>query len=238
MTQPFDVWLLGLGAFGCTLAGGLVALRLGPGMRFVTGLSAGAVVGLALFELIPEAAQLGTGSKGLETVMLAVGVGFCLYMAAQRALERLGSTTSLNHLGAASLTLHSFFDGLGIGLAFKVSASVGFAVAVAVLAHDLCDGVNTITVTLQDGSERARQAALRWLCVNAAAPLSGILLAGLAPLDASAFAPLAAGFAGVFLYIGAVELLPRSLAQWPSPLASLPAITGVASIYLVASVAR
>jgi zinc transporter ZupT len=233
-----SLWLLGLGAFGCTLAGGVLALRLGRNLRFITGLSAGAVVGLALFELIPEAAQSGGGRNGVAAVMLAVGVGFCLYMAAQRLLERLEAGPSANHLGPASLTLHSFFDGLSMGLAFKVSPGVGFAVAAAILAHDLCDGVNTVTVALRDPSDRTRRLAARWLWANASAPLAGILLASLAPLDASVFTPLVAGFAGVFLYIGAAELLPRSLDGWRSPLASLPPITGVVSIYVVSSLAR
>ncbi len=238
MDKSSGMWLLGVGAFACTYAGGLLALRLGRNMRFVTGLSAGAVVGLALFELIPEAAELQKGVGRVQAVMLAVGVGFCLYMAVQRSFERLEFTGSSNHLGAGSLTLHSFFDGLGIGLAFKVSAAVGFTVAVAVLAHDLCDGVNTITVALRDQSVEARRSALRWLLANALAPIIGIGLASIAPLDAAAFAPLSAGFAGVFLYIGAAELLPRSFQGWRSPLASLPAATGLASIYVVSSLAR
>ena len=235
MPQPIGVWLLGLGTCACTLLGGLIALRLGRNIRFVTGLSAGAVVGLALFELIPEAAQLRAGVSGFRAVMLAVGTGFCLYMAASQWLNRLGTGASHGHLGAASLTLHSFFDGLSIGLAFKVSPSVGLAVAVAVLAHDLCDGVNTISVALRGETADARRIAFLWLCANACAPLTGIALASLAPVNASIFAPMAAGFAGVFLYIGAAELLPRSLSGWRSPFAVLPAITGVASIYVVAS---
>ena len=91
MIQPFGIWLLGLGTFVCTLTGGLIALRLGRNIRFITGLSAGAVVGLALFELIPEAAQLRTGAGGFRGVMLAVGVGFCLYMAATQSLKPAGS---------------------------------------------------------------------------------------------------------------------------------------------------
>ncbi len=232
MNQGLDVWLLGIGAFACTLAGGGLALLLGRNIRFITGLSAGAVVGLALFDLIPEAAQLDPGPGRFQAIMVAVSAGFCLYMAAHRVLHRVSGVVASNHLGAASLTLHSFFDGLGIGLAFKVSPGVGSAVAIAVLAHDLCDGVNTVAVAL-NGRLQGRFVALRWLAVNAAAPLLGIAVAAVVPVGATTLAPLAAGFAGVFLYIGAVELLPKSFACWRSPLASLPVMSGVAAIYLV-----
>ena len=55
------------------------------------------------------------------------------------------------HLGPASLTAHSLLDGLGIGLAFQVAPAIGVVVAVAVLAHDVADGVNTVTLSLSGG---------------------------------------------------------------------------------------
>src|SRR5207302_4376323 len=64
-------------------------------------------------------------------------------------------------LGAASLSLHSFLDGVGIGLAFKVSTTVGAVVAAAVLAHDFSDGINTVSVILKNRGKGIR--ALKWL---------------------------------------------------------------------------
>ena len=89
---------------------------------------------------------------------LFVAVGFFAFMFLNRVLllhpedeehsdhghHRQGS------LGAASLSLHSFLDGVGIGLAFKVSTTVGAIVAAAVLAHDFSDGVNTVSVILKN----------------------------------------------------------------------------------------
>ena len=74
--------------------------------------------------------------------------------------------------GAASLSLHSFLDGVGIGLAFKVSTAVGAVVAAAVLAHDFSDGINTVTVVLKNRGRGL--SALRWLAVDAIAPLAGV----------------------------------------------------------------
>ena len=228
-----DVWLLGVAAFVSTLAGGVLALRLGERIRLITGLSAGAVVGLAIFDLVPEAFRIGGGALGLQAVMLAVALGFAIYMVAHRTLERLSGSVAPNHLGAASLTLHSVFDGLGIGLAFKLSPVVGQAVAIAVLAHDLCDGINIVSVALIGAGPQARRAARGWLGVNAAAPLGGIAVASLVPVSAATFAPLTAGFAGVFLYIGAAELLPRSYAGLPSAWTSAATVVGMLGIYCV-----
>ncbi len=232
-----EVWVLGAAAFVCTLAGGILALKLGPRIRLITGLSAGALLGLALFDLMPEAFEIAGGHVGKSSLMLAVGVGFGCYMVTKRALARLAGVGA-NHLGAASLTLHSIFDGLAIGLAFRLSARVGEAVAAAVLAHDLCDGMNTVVVALDGERPNVRRAARGWLYVNAAAPLAGIAVTTLVPVDLAVFAPLTAAFAGVFLYIGASELLPRSYAGAPNAWTSGATAVGMGAIYFVTQVSR
>lgn len=40
--------------------------------------------------------------------------------------------------------LHSLLDGMGIGFASQIDARAGWLVALAVLTHDLADGVNTV----------------------------------------------------------------------------------------------
>src|SRR3954464_11790098 len=72
----------------------------------------------------------------------------------------------------ASLSLHSFLDGVGIGLAFKVSTAVGVVVAAAVLAHDFSDGINTVTMILKNRGRSWR--AARWLLLDAVAPVLGV----------------------------------------------------------------
>ena len=225
------VWLLGLAALACTLAGGVLALQLRARIRLITGLSAGAVVGVALFDLVPESLKVGAGSFGIQAVMLSVGLGFAAYMLFHRALERWRGSHAGTHLNAASLTFHSLLDGLGIGLAFKVSPQVGQAVAIAVLAHDLCDGVNVVTVALGADGEFDRVAAKRWLGVNALAPLAGIGLSTLISIGPDVLAPLSAAFAGLFLYIGASELLPRSHVGFPSLWTSATTGVGMMAVY-------
>ena len=230
VTTP-SLWLLGLAAFASTLAGGVLALRLRVRIRLITGLSAGAIVGVALFDLVPESFRIGAGSFKLQAVMLAVGAGFAAYMLFHRSLEHLQGSQAGTHLNAASLTLHSLLDGLGMGLAFKVSPQVGQAVAIAVLAHDLCDGVNVVTVALGGRDGFDRRSARRWLGVNAMAPIAGIALSTLVSVGPETLAPLSAVFAGVFLYIGASELLPQSHSGFPSLWTSATTGVGMMAIY-------
>ena len=227
-----DLELIGLGlaAAAATLAGGSLALRLPNRLYLIVGFSAGAVVGVALLDLLPEALTLG----GLPALVLtAVAVGFMAYLAADRAMSAAGG--GRGHLGAGSLTLHSLMDGLAIGLAFQVSAAVAAVVTLAVLAHDIADGVNTVSVSL--AGQAGRRWARRWLLADAAAPLAGVLLSRLVSVPPAALSLALAAFAGFFLCIGACELIPASYRGHPRAWTTVSTLAGCGAIWLVVRLA-
>jgi zinc transporter ZupT len=192
------------------------------------------VIGVALFDLTPEALQLGAHGFSAATVLGAIGAGFCGYMLLERTL-RAAAEGKGGHLGPASLTLHSLVDGLGIGLAFQIAPAIGAVVAVAVLAHDIADGINTVTLSLSGGGGTAR--ARGWLIADAAAPLVGIGLTRLFSVPAATLGLAVALFAGFFLYIGASELAPASHRALPRVGTSLATTAGMAAIWLVVRLA-
>ncbi|HEX3407915.1 MAG TPA: hypothetical protein VHS81_11810 [Caulobacteraceae bacterium] len=192
------------------------------------------MIGVALFDLAPEALSLGGKLAAPETVMGITGIGFCAYMLMDRAM-RAAAEGRAGHLGPASLTLHSLVDGLGIGLAFQVSPAIGAVVAAAVLAHDLADGVNTVTLSLSGGGGPAR--ARGWLIADAAAPLVGIGLTRLFTVPEGPLGLAIAVFAGFFLYIGASALAPASHRAAPQLRTSLATAAGMAAIWVVVRLA-
>jgi ZIP family zinc transporter len=220
--------LLGSGAVLATFLGGSFALVRRDRLHLVLGFSAGAVLGVALFDLLPEAIDLAGAHYAASTVGLLVGAGFFAFMLVDRVMllhpDRRGAA------GAATLSLHSFLDGVGIGLAFKVSASVGVVVAAAVLAHDFSDGINTVTAVLKNRGERTR--ALRWLAADAAAPLLGVLSTSFFSLGSATLGLVLAVFCGFFLYIGAGDLLPESHHRHPRRLTAGMNLAGAAVIWL------
>src|SRR5579872_3051601 len=108
-----------------TFAGGSLALRFGSSIALLAGLSGGAVVGVALCDLLPEALELSRGSHTFLDVTIAVAGGFATYFTLERTCDALKESGRgyRRHLAPASLTLHSLMDGLGIGLAFQVSSA-------------------------------------------------------------------------------------------------------------------
>ena len=211
-----------------------MALRFRDRIPLILGFSAGAVIGVALFDLTPEALELAAPIASPAVILGVLGAGFCGYMLLERTLRAVAQGRS-GHVGPASLTVHSLLDGLGVGLAFQVSPAIGVVVAVAVLAHDVSDGVNTVTLSLSGGGGAAR--ARGWLIADAAAPLVGIGLTRLFGVPPGPLGLIIALFAGFFLYIGAAELTPASHRALPRLWTSLATIAGMAAIWIVVRLA-
>jgi ZIP family zinc transporter len=224
---------IGLAAGLATLSGGWLALRFASCIHLVLGFSAGAVIGVALFDLAPEAFRLARATRDPAEITGVVALGFFGYLLIDRALL-IFSTRDMGHrghLGAGSLTIHSLLDGLAIGLGFQVSTAVGLVLAIAVLAHDFSDGINTVNLTLAGSASRG--AARRWLFADAFAPLCGILISRFIVVPRGVLAILIAAFAGFFLYIGASELLPDSHHRHPRAWTTIATLMGAGLIYAV-----
>src|SRR5579872_895684 len=104
--------LLGLAAGAATLVGGALALRFASKIHLILGLSAGAVLGVAFFDLLPEALALA-GRSGVAMIPAAAAAGFVFYLVLDRVLLIASSHEAghRGHLGAGTLTVHSFIDG-------------------------------------------------------------------------------------------------------------------------------
>ena len=110
-------------------------------------------------------------------------------------------------LGASGLVVHSLLEGVSIGVAFQASAGIGVVVALAVIAHDFADGVNTVTLTRR--VSRSRRTAFAFLLADAAAPVVGALVTLVVHVPERWLALALAFFVGHFLYIAATDLIPE-----------------------------
>lgn len=222
-----------------TLAGGALAFRLRRELHTVIALTGGVVVAVALLDVLPEAVEAVADG---ERVGLLVAAGFLAFFLAHRLLvlhhrdpaEVAQAHAHVGVLGAAGLSLHSFIDGLGIGLAFNLSTQAGVLLFVAVVSHDFADGLNTVGFVLRQGGtpERARL----WLAVDALAPLAGALAGAAVDVGERSLGQLLAVYVGFFLYMGASDLLPEAHAH-PSWRRLALTLLGFGAVLLVALVA-
>ena len=199
-----------------TICGGLVAVRARRELETLIALTGGIVVAVALFDVLPEAFDAVGNSR---TVTWLVGAGFLAFFLAERALvlhhrddaEHALAHSRIGALGASGLSAHSFIDGLGIGLAFQVNTSTGLLVFIAVVSHDFADGMNTVAFILRQGG--SVRSAMRWLALDAAAPLFGAIVGTVVTVSELHLGYLLAVYAGFFLFMGATDLLPEAHAH-------------------------
>jgi ZIP family zinc transporter len=241
--------ILAVATFISTYLGGLFALRFKDKSHLIVGFSAGAVVGLAFFDLLPESISMSAKKGDFSTVILVTAIGFLIYMVIDRIFgvhshgalhdehhhEEIEEKSHRGSIRAGSLSIHSLLDGLGIGFAFQVSPALGLVVAVAVLGHDFCDGINTVTAIIKGGSDRLK--ALRWLFLDAIAPVLGIILTLFITLSEDRLRFILALFAGFFLYIGASDLVPESYHAHPTWKTTLATVLGALFLFAIITIA-
>jgi zinc transporter ZupT len=234
------ILLISILASCAAFAGGYIALRFRDKLHIILGLSAGAVIGAALFDLIPEAIELADGFLHPEEITALTALGFLVYLILDRVFSFHSHEDEDNHaagnLGAASFSLHSLIDGVAIGLAFQAGESIGIIVAVAVVAHRFSDGINTIGVILKH--EGGTRKAWGWLIAVAVAPIIGAAFTYLVSVSAQSLSILLAVFAGFFLYIGASDLIPEGHHSHSKVLTTVMTIVGAAILYAIVTIAH
>jgi zinc transporter ZupT len=220
-------------------AGGVAALRLSRDLTSAIALTGGIVVAVALFHVLPEAIEI---LDDPQRVGLLVGGGFLLFFLAERLLvlhhrdapEEARAHSHVGALGAGAVAIHTFIDGLGIGLAFSLDTTTGLLVFVAVLAHDFADGLNAVAFVLHQGGSRQR--ALRWLSVVAVAPMLGAIVGATVDVSEHSLGEILAVYVGFFLFMGGSDLLPHAH-EHPSWRRVGLTMAGFAGILVISSIA-
>jgi ZIP family zinc transporter len=235
-----SVLLISALAFAATLLGGVFALKFRDRLHLILGFSAGAVIGVALFDLLPESISLADGHYSGATLSLVVAGGFFIYLIIDRLIllhphTHAGDAHAHPHaparvnFGALTLAGHSFLDGVAIGAGFQASPVMGAILTAAVVTHDFSDGINTVAFILRGGGNLRR--ALPWLLLDAIAPMLGAASTLLFRIPEASIGLVLGVFCGCFLYLGASDLIPESQHAHPRAATTLMTLLGAAVLY-------
>jgi zinc transporter ZupT len=232
---------LAFSTFVSTLLGGLTALRNRDRLHRILGYTAGVILGVIAFDLLPEIFEI-VHTQHLDPTwpMVALVVGFLVFHIAEKtiAMHHAHDVEYRDHkhpdVGLASalaLVGHSFLDGVGIGLGFQAGEAVGITVAIAVIAHDFADGLNTVSLMLTHRNPTKK--AILLLILDAIAPVLGALSTLFFTLGDSALGIYLGFFTGFLLYIGASDILPEAHSKHPSKITMLLTVLGVLFMFIV-----
>src|SRR5258708_2527126 len=177
--------ILSFFTFISTLTGGLFGLKNRDKLHYIMSFTAGVLVAVCFFDILPEVVSLSI-EKGfpITNAFIAVVIGFLAFHVLEKTIIIHHSHEMDHHneehhfdhhnetvglVGALGLSFHSFLDGVGIGLGFHVSPHVGLLIAIAVIAHDFSDGLNTMTLMLSN--KNSVKKSFRLLLLDAATPI-------------------------------------------------------------------
>jgi ZIP family zinc transporter len=226
-----------------TLLGGYVAARNRNRFGVIAAFSAGVLIGVPLFQLLPAsftlAAMLHTST---ENILYTTGLGFTFLYMLERllAVKKVRSGDGWRYVrhsaggvyGASELALHSFADGFAIGVGFHFNLQIGIIVALAVIFHDFPDGMNTVTVMLNSGN--SLKASMRMLVLDAVTPVLGATASLFITQVDKYLVYLLPFFAGGFLYLGASDLLPEAHDETSPRIAFAVSLAGLVAVFVAA----
>jgi ZIP family zinc transporter len=201
--------------FLATFLGGLVVFRLKRTLPYLFAFAAGNLIGVSFFDIQPVLFQIGESSGiSLRYIMVIIVASFFFFNLLERYLVLYHADSEDFHghimgpVGAGGLVVNSLLDGVAIGIAFQAGAAIGLIVGLAVIFHDITDGMNTVVIMLKN--QQSTRNSLVFLFLDSIAPVLGILLTIPLRLPEPILAILLAIFAGEFLFIGAASLLPET----------------------------
>jgi zinc transporter ZupT len=218
----------GLGALPFLLASNPGRSWLGSANALAAGAMAGASVGLVW--------EGWKSSAGRVLLGLLAGAAF---IAASRRLLARGDDPHFGSVGGADaipmlmivgvMTIHSFTEGVGVGVSFGGGKELGLVIALAIAIHNIPEGLAISLVLVPRGVSVGRAAA--WSVFSS---LPQPLMAVPAFLFVEAFEPLLPfgfGFAaGAMAWMVVADLVPEAVRVAPAWRVALVAATAAAAM--------
>jgi ZIP family zinc transporter/zinc and cadmium transporter len=172
--------------------------------------AAGSLLSLAFTEFLPEAYHADESVAGFFLI-----ISFCAFFVSDILFhphfeETVGSGRPIPvHWILVGWWVHSFFDGVALGIAFLSSLSAGFLVLLAIMVHKFLDGINASSLLMSPSAPPGK--INQYLLFLSIGTPVGAVVSALVPLPDSS-GVLAARFAilaGLFIYLAAADLLPQ-----------------------------
>jgi ZIP family zinc transporter len=227
-----------------TFMGGLLALRAKDRFHLVLGLSAGLLLGLVGFDLLPEIFEMNSSDiGGVKTISLALISGFLfLHFLEQFVGSHEPAESDYGHdhkhaveiagvVGAVAMAGHIFLDGVALALAFKVSTELGIAVFIAMIVHAFSDGLNTVALLIKTNQWREKGKYL--LGLDAVARIGGAAIGSALTVSDANLAIYLAAFSGIVIYLATSHILPEAHSKHPSKVTMVATLSGVVIMWLL-----
>ncbi|PIR70515.1 MAG: ZIP zinc transporter [Candidatus Niyogibacteria bacterium CG10_big_fil_rev_8_21_14_0_10_42_19] len=187
--------------------------------HYLVSFAVGALMSVALLDIIPEAIERSSIDKVMPFVLLGVIMFFIFEKFLFWYHCHHGECKTHTHHGEPVILpyaylilwgdfLHNFIDGIILALAFLVDLRLGFLTLIAVILHEIPQEIGDFGVLVHGGMKPTKALFFNFLTslsTMAGAILTYILGPALIPVLPYALAIVA----GNFIYIAGVDLIPE-----------------------------
>lgn len=177
---------------------------------YLISFAVGVILATAFLELLPEAIN-----SALNWPLWILGTLIIFYLLEHSIIihscrEGECDAHSLGITSLLGIGLHSLIDGITIGIAFQIGYAVGLIASLAVIFHEVAEGIFTYTLLIHDNISKSKSLIYSWL-VALATPVGAIVAYFLTRgISNSSLGILLAIATGSFIYIGASDLVPAT----------------------------
>lgn len=213
--------------------------------RFLASFAAGALLGTAFFDLLPEALHLGEESE--INIFTWTLMGILFFFLIERFIRWFHHHHYRHHsefetdyskptvpLIVLGDSLHNFIDGIAIAATFMTDPALGVVTTLAVAAHEIPQEVGDFGILLHRGVKRSK--VLLYNVISALTAVLGAVITYYLGDTVQSLVPLVLALtAGFFIYIAASDLIPEiHHREWKeySYLESALLLVGVLTIFL------
>lgn len=184
--------------------------------KYLMPFAAGIILAVAFLHLIPEAIEHNSNA------VIYIFIGFLAFYLLESGLimhagpelhhiehndeTKLFVSTQMAFIG---LLVHSFIDGIIIGVSFKIDATIGLFTTFSIIMHELPEGVTTYSLLVLADSEK--KALIKSYIVALATPFGALIsLLFIKNIDETNIGILLALASGSFIYVAASDLIPET----------------------------
>lgn len=216
-------------------------------MSAVLGFTAGVMIGVSFFELLPSSLEeIGFIKSSISFVIGFIFIFLIDYFIPHEYIgqkEKINENTDKKLLRtglfvAIGIAIHNFPEGMATFYSSIVNIKVGAAIAVAIAIHNIPEGIAVSAPVFKATGNRSK--AFLWSFLSGVVePIGAVLTAFLLLpfLNAQILGYLLAGIAGLMVFISIDELIPVSKSYGYSHLPIVSFIGGliimIASLFLL-----
>ncbi|UCG89937.1 MAG: ZIP family metal transporter [Candidatus Heimdallarchaeota archaeon] len=189
--------------------------------HYINSFAAGLILALVFFHLMPEAVELselafypalfiGFFAFYLLENFIVIHSGSEIHYCLDEDEDEFGAhhTSRIGVMAFSGLAFHSLIDGIIIGVGFELSTEIGFLAAMAVILHEIPEGVTSFAIVNEVMPDKSK---ILSIIVAIATPFGALFsllfISGLSELLIGILLALAAG---TFIYVAASDLIPQT----------------------------